>query len=56
MIAKKRDYVGVISVGLPGVVLLQSTCPKFSSTLPDASYFTRLWPGRSSSRSVVPGI
>ena len=45
MIAKERCYVAVMSVGLPGVVLWHITCPKFSSTSPEASRLTRfLWP------------
>ena len=47
MIAKERDYVAVMSVRFPvlGVVLWHITCPKFGSTLPEASHLTRLWPG-----------
>ena len=45
MIAKERDYITVMSVGLPRVVLWHITCPKPSGILPEASYLTRLLPG-----------
>ena len=43
MITKKREYVAVM-FGFPGVVQRHITCPKFCSTLPEASHLTRLWP------------
>ena len=36
MTAKEREYVAVMSVGSPGVVLWHITCPKFSGALPEA--------------------
>ena len=45
MIAKEREYVAVMSVGLPGVVQWHVACPKLCCTLPEASHLTRLWPG-----------
>ena len=44
MIAKKREYVAMMSVGLPGVVQWRIACPKLCCTLPEASHLTRLWP------------
>ena len=35
----------MMPVGFPGVVQRHITCPKFCSTLPEASHLTRLWPG-----------
>ena len=45
MVAKEREYVAVMSVGFPGVILWHITCLKFGSTFPEASHLTRLWPG-----------
>ena len=45
MIAKEREYVAVLSVGFPGVVLWHVVCPKLCCTLPEFSHLTRLWPG-----------
>ena len=45
MIAKEREYVTVMSVGFPGVVLWHVVCPKLCCALPEASHLTRLWPG-----------
>ena len=45
MIAKEREYVAVMSVGFPGVVLWHVVCPKLGCALPEASHLTRLLPG-----------
>ena len=45
MIAKEREYVAVMSVGFPGVVLWHVVCPKLGCALPGASHLTRLLPG-----------
>ena len=45
MITKEQEYVAVMSVGLPGVVLWHIVCPKPCCARPEASHFTRLWPG-----------
>ena len=53
VIAKEREYVAVMSVGMPSGVLWHVVCPKLCCALPEASHLTRY---QSSSRSVVPGI
>ena len=45
MIAKEREYVAVMSVGFPGVVLYHVVCPKLCCALPEASHLTHSWPG-----------
>ena len=45
MIAKERECVAMMSVGLPGVVLWHIACPKLCCTLPEASHLTSLSPG-----------
>ena len=45
MIAKEREYAAMMSVGLPGVVLLHVVCPKLGYALPEVSHLTRLLPG-----------
>ena len=47
MIAKKREYFAMMSVGLPGAVLWHIACPKLKlcCALPEASHLTRLLPG-----------
>ena len=45
MTAKEREYVTVMSVGFPGVILWHVVCPKLCRALPEASHLARLWPG-----------
>ena len=45
MTAKEQEYVTVMSVGLPGVILWHVVCPKLCRALPEASHVTHLWPG-----------
>ena len=45
VIAKEREYVAVMSVGSPGVVLWHVVCPKLCCALPKASHLTHSWPG-----------
>ena len=45
VIAKEREYVAVMSVGSPGVVLWRVVCPKLCRALPKASHLTHPWPG-----------
>ena len=43
--AKEREYVAVMSVGFPGVVLWHVVCPTLGCALLEASHLTRLLPG-----------
>ena len=45
MTTKEQEYVTVMSVGFPGVILWHVVCPKLCRALPEASHLTRLWPG-----------
>ena len=42
--AKEREYVALMSVRLPSVVLWHIICPKLCCALPEVSHLIRLWP------------